>query len=156
MANAIVEIVAPSGMTLTLSLFPIGSDTAGATGKALTERTNDKGTYRATVADGLVGLYRANALTAGGVLVAKGVVLMSDEATDHYVVVESNVRLIGGASTIIDGKTITEALQIISAACAGKVSGAGTGEETFKGLDGTTTRIVVTCDPSGNRSAVTY
>ena len=62
MANAIVEIIAPSGMTLTLSLFLIGSDTAGASEKTLTERTNDKGTYRATIIEALVGLYRANAL----------------------------------------------------------------------------------------------
>jgi hypothetical protein len=85
MASAIVEIVAPSGMTLTLSLFPIGSDTAGASGKTLTERTNCKGTYRATVTEVLVGLYRAVALS-GTTAVAVGIVLMSDVASDHYVV----------------------------------------------------------------------
>jgi hypothetical protein len=56
----------------------------------------------------------------------------------------------------IDGKTPQEALQIIAAIVAGKISGAGTGEETFKGMDGVTTRAIVTCDVAGNRSAVQH
>lgn len=56
----------------------------------------------------------------------------------------------------VDGKTEPEALQIIAATTAGKLSGAGTGAETFKGLDGTTTRVVVNADEDGNRTTVTY
>jgi hypothetical protein len=56
----------------------------------------------------------------------------------------------------IDGKTPQQALQIIAAAAAGKVSGARTGTEVFKGLDGATPRISATTDASGNRTAVTY
>ena len=97
MANAIVEIVAPSGMALTLSLFAVGSDTAGASGKTLTERTNCKGTYRATVTEGLTGLHRAIAL-GGSIAVASGVVLMDNTASDHYVVDDANTRLLGGAN----------------------------------------------------------
>ena len=84
MANAIVEIVASPGQTLTLSLFPLGSDTAAASGKALAERTNDKGTYRATVTEGLTGWYRAKAFS-GATAVAGGYVKMDDTATDHRV-----------------------------------------------------------------------
>ena len=58
--------------------------------------------------------------------------------------------------TPVDGKTITAALQIIAAACAGKISGAGTGTEVFVGLDAATTRATVTVDASGNRTAVSY
>lgn len=58
--------------------------------------------------------------------------------------------------TLIDGKTIAESLRYISAILAGKVSGAGTGTETLKGLDGTTDRVEVTVDAQGNRTAVSY
>lgn len=59
-------------------------------------------------------------------------------------------------ATTIDGKTFAEAIQIAAAMVGGKVSGAGTGTETFKGLDGSTTRATVTVDSSGNRTGVTY
>lgn len=44
----------------------------------------------------------------------------------------------------------------IAAICHGLVTGAGTGTEVFKGIDGSTTRATVTVDSSGNRSGVTY
>ena len=56
---------------------------------------------------------------------------------------------------IESGLTAAEVMRILAAAMAGKVSGAGTGTETFKGLDGTTDRIVSTVDTNGNRTAVT-
>ena len=56
----------------------------------------------------------------------------------------------------IDGKTLRQAMRIMAAMLAGKVDGAGSGVETFTGLDGSTPRVEVTVDASGNRSAVTY
>jgi hypothetical protein len=56
----------------------------------------------------------------------------------------------------VDGKTVQEALRIIAAVLAGKVSGAGSGAETFTGLDGATPRVEVACDAAGNRSAINY
>jgi hypothetical protein len=61
-----------------------------------------------------------------------------------------------GRAGAVDGKTPAEVLRIIAAILAGKVSGAGSGVETFVGLDGLTTRAVVTVDGSGNRTNVTY
>lgn len=58
--------------------------------------------------------------------------------------------------TLIDGKTIQQALQYCGAILAGEVTGAGTGTEVFVGLDGSTTRVTVTVDASGNRSDMTY
>lgn len=55
---------------------------------------------------------------------------------------------------IESGVSAAEILRIIASALAGTVSGAGTGTETFKGLDGTTNRIVSTVDIEGNRTAV--
>jgi len=56
----------------------------------------------------------------------------------------------------IDGKTPKEAMRIMAAVLAGKITDAGTGTETFVGLDGSTTRVVVTVDSTGNRTAVEY
>jgi len=54
----------------------------------------------------------------------------------------------------IDGKTPQQAMQYMAAILAGIVSGAGTGTEVFKGLDGTTTRVTVTVDINGNRTNI--
>jgi hypothetical protein len=59
-------------------------------------------------------------------------------------------------SVLVDGKTVPAALQYIAASTAGKISGAGTGTETFLGVDGATTRLTITVDASGNRSGVVY
>jgi hypothetical protein len=56
----------------------------------------------------------------------------------------------------VDGKTVRQTLRIIAAMLAGKVSGAGSGTERFKGLDGATTRVEVATDTAGNRLSVTY
>ena len=53
------------------------------------------------------------------------------------------------------GISAAEVMRIKAAALAGKASGAGTGTVTFKGLDGTTSRIVSAVDGTGNRTAVT-
>lgn len=58
------------------------------------------------------------------------------------------------AAAIEAGLTAGEILRIIAAVLAGKVSGAGSGTETFSGLDGTTPRVVSTVDDGGNRTAV--
>lgn len=55
---------------------------------------------------------------------------------------------------IESGYTAAEILKILAAVLAGEVSGAGTGTETFKGLDGTTDRVISTNDSSGNRTNV--
>jgi hypothetical protein len=56
----------------------------------------------------------------------------------------------------VDGKTLRQTLQIVAAVAAGKVSGAGSGTETFRGLNDQNNRVVVTADPLGNRTNVTY
>ena len=56
----------------------------------------------------------------------------------------------------VDGKTLRQALRIIAAVLAGKVSGAGSGTETFRGIDDQNNRVVVVADAYGNRTDVTY
>lgn len=60
------------------------------------------------------------------------------------------------AANSIDGKTLQETLQIISATTAGKLSGAGTTTETMRSMDDTADRVTATVDTSGNRTAITY
>ena len=54
----------------------------------------------------------------------------------------------------IDGKTLTQHIRLLSAVLGGKVSGAGTGTETFRDIADTVDRVVVTVDSSGNRTAI--
>jgi CO dehydrogenase/acetyl-CoA synthase alpha subunit len=61
------------------------------------------------------------------------------------------------ANAIETGLTLRQALRIVAAACAGKVSGAGTATVVIRNavVDGTD-RIVATVDVDGNRTAVAY
>jgi hypothetical protein len=64
--------------------------------------------------------------------------------------------LLDRADAVETGKTLRQAMRIVAAVLAGRVSGAGTGTESFKGLDGSTSRVQVTTDPAGNRTNVNY
>lgn len=70
--------------------------------------------------------------------------------------VNAQVLDVIATDTLIDGKTLQEAVRYIAAVLAGKLSGAGTGTEAVKGLDGSTDRVTFTVDGSGNRTAVSY
>ena len=87
---------------------------------------------------------------AAAVTGAEGVVLATgqDEA-----IATSLLDLTDGIET---GFSLRHALRLIAAILAGKVSGAGSGTEVFKGLDGTTVRCTVTVDPVGNRTSIIY
>jgi hypothetical protein len=69
---------------------------------------------------------------------------------------EAIAQAVWALAAAIDGQTPQQALQIIAAVLAGKISGAGTGTETFVGLDGTTPRVQVATTPAGNRTNVVY
>lgn len=70
--------------------------------------------------------------------------------------VELNLDHLISGPTPIDGKAWEAAIRYIASVAAGKASDAGTGTEKFYGLDGTTERVRVTADASGNRTAVSY
>jgi hypothetical protein len=59
------------------------------------------------------------------------------------------------SAIIENGMTAEEVLRVMASVLAGKVSGAGTGTETFVGLDGVTNRVISSVDNDGNRSSVT-
>jgi hypothetical protein len=60
------------------------------------------------------------------------------------------------ADGVESGKTLRQTLRIMAAVIAGKVSGAGSGTETFRSLDNSADRAVVTVDAKGNRTNVLY
>lgn len=70
--------------------------------------------------------------------------------------VNTQVLDVLNVDTLIDGKTFVESQQIIAAGVLGVCAGAGTGTETFDGLDGVTLRATVTVDADGNRTVVVY
>lgn len=108
---------------------------------------------------------------AGPFHVANGesivVTLESDNAADTDVDVTVTPRRVLEVDNVADAlldqddgietdMTVRQAMRVMAAVLAGKVSGAGSGSETFKGLDGPTTRVQVTTDAAGNRTNVSY
>ena len=87
MASTPVEIQLPSGVTATLSLYPLDSDTLANSDGAdtLTEATNAKGFYTATVTEALEGIYRVKVLV-GSTVLASGFVRLYDDATTYRVI----------------------------------------------------------------------
>lgn len=75
-----------------------------------------------------------------------GIAAIPDAATNAAAVLASAV----------DGIiTLAESIRLQNAVLAGKVSGAGTGTETFRDLADTKDRVVATVDANGNRTAIT-
>lgn len=69
---------------------------------------------------------------------------------------DGNVDVAGAVMqyAIESGWTIETMLRVFAAALAGKVSGAGTGTEVFRGINDDKDRITATVDSSGNRTAI--
>ncbi len=65
--------------------------------------------------------------------------------------------LLDSANAIETGLTIRGALRLALSTMAGKLSGAGTGTETFRNaVADSKDRVTATVDSSGNRTAITY
>lgn len=88
-----------TGLTLTATLYPDGSDTAAVSGVSLTEATNRKGYYTGSVT-GLSGLHYVRVLS-GATDIAAGWVIMQTSGT---VVVEETR---GGMSNVKKGQPLT-------------------------------------------------
>jgi hypothetical protein len=81
MASTPVEIIhGATGLTaITLKLYARGSDAiVNGAGDALTEQTNRKGVYRATVDEALTGLHEAYMVDGSGNVLYAGVVRLQD------------------------------------------------------------------------------
>jgi hypothetical protein len=60
------------------------------------------------------------------------------------------------AEPVETGATVAQSLRLANSVLGGKVSGAGTGTETFRDLADTKDRVISTVTPEGNRTAETY
>lgn len=105
MASTPVEFKAPTGLTLTLSLYTFGSDTLANSGGADsgTERTNAKGIYTATVTEAVAGWCDAKILDGSGNLIATYVVFMVDDTNTHRCCELGDVYAFGGAAATATG-----------------------------------------------------
>jgi hypothetical protein len=72
MATATLEFDAPEGLTLTAKLYAVGADTELAS-VAATERTNDKGSYAASIVDFATGTYKLRIIDGSSNTVARGI-----------------------------------------------------------------------------------
>ena len=180
MANTTIECAAPPGLTLTVELYADGSDSiANGAGDTLTEATNRHGLYTATVTEALAGYYFAVIVDGSDNLIATGWVKLADDTStykvgERVVAIEGtlqqlddlnnistakvNAEVVDGlqTDTPVAGVSVVESLRRIGAVVTYKISGAGTGTETFVPWDDGAETIVITVDGSGNRSAVTY
>jgi hypothetical protein len=83
MATTPVEFRAPSGLTLTLELYPYGSDSiANGAGDSATEETNRKGVYQAPVTEALTGWHTAH-VKSGSDIVAVYDIYLEDDTDPH-------------------------------------------------------------------------
>lgn len=130
MASCPVQFKASSGLTLTLKLFPYGSDAiANGSGNSATEKTNCKGLYQATVTAGLTGWHDALVVDGSANVIANYAVYMEDDTTikrchdaaDRLLPVLAGAIppvMIGSANGLArssDGSAITVASGIVSA-----------------------------------------
>lgn len=92
----------------------------------------------------------ANALAADAVTAIQAGLSTFVAATDDVKLAATGLDNIN-----VDTMSMPIAMEIIAAAVSGDLSGAGSGTETFLGLDNAATRMISTVDASGNRT-VTY
>ena len=95
MASTPVELRAPSGLSLTLELYPYGSDTIANTGgDSLTEASARKGLYSATVTESLSGWHTAHVKSGSSVIAVYDIYLEDD--TDVHRCEDAAQRLYDG------------------------------------------------------------
>lgn len=100
MATETIEFVAPAGLTLTVDVFPLGSDTASHSELAAAENTNNKSTYRVSAVNPAVGWHRIEAIS-DGVTVASYPVYLTNTARVAYAA-DYPVEMLSGQSLLAD------------------------------------------------------
>jgi len=102
MAATPVEIIhGITGLTLTLKLYARGVDTlANGAGDSMTEQTNRKGTYRATVDEALSGTYEAYAVDGSGNVLYTGLVDLEDTTSVYTVDDTSDTSITVSTTTV--------------------------------------------------------
>lgn len=174
MVGAADHITGLAGLTLTITASKDGAAFAGIA-PSVTDRSNGwyavalTAAHTDTLGDLALHITGAAADPVDMVLLVEGgttdVDVSSRLATAGYTAPDNaGIAAIPDAATnaaavlasAVDGIiTLAESIRLQNAVLAGKVSGAGTGTETFRDLADTKDRVVATVDTDGNRTAIT-
>lgn len=116
MADTIVRYAGPSGLSLTLELFPAATDDLSGS-YALTEAANAKGWYFATVGDALTGDHRCT-IKVGANVFDNGWVTLADDTATYDVTDQPVAETSGGASVVypvsfVGGRTSKQGLMAV-------------------------------------------
>lgn len=134
-------------------------DTAGvaaATWNAATATYGSAGSYGLLIETDLDAAITSRSTYSGGAVasVTAGVTVTTNNDKTGYELSTAGVDSI--LDDVVEGTlTFRQIIRIMLASLAGKSAGGGTATITFKGVDGTTTRITATVDGSGDRTAIT-
>jgi hypothetical protein len=100
--------------------------------------------------------------SANGQVDVNAATIATNALTASAIAADAGTELANAVLDLTDGiessVTLRQAMRAIAAMLSGLIADAGTGTETFKGIgqsSGGTTRVTVTADSSGNRSAIT-
>lgn len=133
------------------------------------DATNMPGVYRLDLPDAVcaTGVPSAVVMLKGAANMAP--VVLEIQLTDFDL--NSNSNSVGAAASVTAGVslatgevldlvvagsyTLQDVLKITAAVLAGKLTGGGTAQVTFRGIDDASNVVVATVDADGNRSAVT-
>jgi mevalonate kinase len=140
--------------TLTLAVT-VGGATIGG-GSASTAK--DAAVLRAALRTGPIFVASGQAITATLRSNNTGDTDVDVTVTPRKILDADNVAaaLLDATNGVETGMTLRQTMRIMAAVLSGKISGAGTGVESFVGIDGSTSRVQVTADTAGNRTNVTY
>jgi hypothetical protein len=107
--------------------------------------------------DASVGAMAANTLTASALATDAVAEVQSGLATSASIAALNNITAAAVlAAGDVDGYSLENALKLMLAAMAGKVSGASTATVVFRAADDSKPRITATVDPAtGNRTTLT-
>ncbi len=107
-----------------------------------------------------IGLATANLDTQLSTIDTVVDAILADTGTDGVVLSAATANqvadaLLDRANGVETSITPRQSLRAIAALLVGTIAGAGTGTEVFKNIGGSTTRVTVTVDASGNRTVMT-
>jgi hypothetical protein len=138
-----VEIIhGVTGLTGTLKLYARGSDTiVNGAGDTMTEQTNRKGVYRATVDESLSGLYEAYFIDGSSNVLYTGIVDLADDADVHTVGdpsvgVDLESGLTAASVWAYASRTLTQSAAAVAAVMAGSDISVRRGDTTTISLTG--------------------
>lgn len=149
------------GATGTLTAITLATQTVGGAwssgGFVEIDATNAKGLYRFDVPDTVLASSPWATLSFyGATNMAQNFSELEILAVNPFDTTSAPDALLDRSNAIETGVTIRGLLRLAGAVLAGKLSGAGSGTETFRNtVADSKNRIVATVDSSGNRTAIT-